>query len=215
VEQLVSLGYVRHVADLFTLRSRQHELEQLERWGEKSTSNLLDAIEKSKSQPFARALFALGIRHVGAGVAKLLTDQFPSMQALQEATEEQLLATHQIGPAIAASVVHFFADKHNRDIVRRLEVAGVTLRGARRPHAGAFAGKTFVLTGTLPGHTREEATVIIESNGGTVSSSVSRNTSYLLAGDDAGSKLAKAKSLKVPVINESEFLRMLKRGAHV
>jgi DNA ligase (NAD+) len=215
VEQLVSLGYVRHVADLFTLRSRQHELEQLERWGEKSTSNLLDAIEKSKSQPFARALFALGIRHVGAGVAKLLTDQFPSMQALQEATEEQLLATHQIGPAIAASVVHFFADKHNRDIVRRLEVAGVTLRGARRPHAGAFAGKTFVLTGTLPGHTREEATAIIESNGGTVSSSVSRNTSYLLAGDDAGSKLAKAKSLKVPVINESEFLRMLKRGAHV
>jgi DNA ligase (NAD+) len=209
VDQLVARGYARHAGDLYTLKRRPKELAALERWGEKSAANLLEAIEKSKKQPFPRVLFALGIRHVGSGVAKILAGAYPSLQALQEASAEELAATHQVGPAIAESVVRFFADAHNREIVRRLAAAGLTLAGPRRAPGGVFTGKTFVLTGTLPTRTREEATALIERNGGTVSASVSKKTSYLLAGEDAGSKLAKARSLGVPVIDESTFLHML------
>jgi len=210
VEQLVSLNLVNTCADLYSLKEKRQKLVDLERWGEKSAQNLLDGIEKSKNQPFHRVLFALGIRHVGAGVAKLLADAFNSIDALAAADEEELQSIGQVGPAIAGSIVHFFADKHNREIVRRLKEAGLTLRSERKKAAGKLAGKTFVLTGTLPSYTRTEAGRLIEERGGTVSSSVSRNTSYVLAGEDAGSKLAKARALGIPILSEKEFNAMLK-----
>ncbi|MEW6509709.1 MAG: NAD-dependent DNA ligase LigA [Bacteroidota bacterium] len=210
VEQLVILGYVRNVADLYSLSNKRKELVALERWGEKSTQNLLDAIEVSKKQPFHKVLFALGIRHVGAGVAKVLSSSFPTIAALQEATEERLRSTEQVGPTIAESIVHFFADRHNREIVRRLKEAGVTMAAERPKKGTALAGKSFVLTGTLARFTREQATALIEERGGKVSSSVSKNTSYVLAGEEAGSKLVKARSLGVQVITEEEFMKMIR-----
>ena len=210
VETLVSLALVKNVADLYTLASKKKTLVALERWGEKSTQNLLDAIEASKRQPYHRVLFGLGIRHVGAGVAKVLAGAFPSIDALGTAGEEELRVTPQVGPAIAGSIVHFFADRHNRDIVARLQKAGLTMTGAAATTGARLAGATFVLTGTLPSFTREEAARLIEENGGTVASSVSAKTTYVLAGAEAGSKLAKARALGVRVIAEPEFLKMIR-----
>jgi len=209
VEQLVSLDLVRSVADLYALSDKKQTLVELERWGEKSTQNLLDGIQASKKQPFPRVLFSLGIRHVGSGVAKLLAEAFPSMERLAEASEDELRETPQIGPRIAESVAHFFADKHNREIIRRLKAAGLSMKAGATRKGRRFAGKTFVLTGTLSSHTREGARRIIEENGGKVSSSVSKATTYVLAGEEAGSKLAKARALKIAVISEAEFTRML------
>lgn len=209
VEQVVGLELVKNYADLYSLKKHRQTLVELDRWGEKSTQNLLDAIDKSRKQPFHRLLFALGIRHVGAGVAQTLAENFSSMTALQSADIEELQNVPAIGPRIAQSIVHFFADKHNREIVRRLKDAGVTMT-ASRPKGGKLTGKTFVLTGTLPTYSREEAKSIIELHGGKVASGVSKNVQYVLAGEDAGSKLAKAKSLKIPVINEDELNRMVR-----
>jgi DNA ligase (NAD+) len=210
VETLVSLELARNVADLYTLDARKKKLVALERWGEKSTQNLLDGIAASRKQPFDRVLFALGIRHVGAGVAKVLAGAYPSIDALAGATEEELHVTPQVGPKIAESIVHFFADRHNREIVRRLKEAGLTMTGAARPKKGKLNGKSFVLTGTLPSYSREEAGRMVEENGGKVVSSVSKNTSYLLAGAEAGSKLSKARALGITVISEDEFMRMIR-----
>jgi DNA ligase (NAD+) len=210
VETLVAMELVRNVADLYTLAGRKKTLVALERWGEKSTQNLLDAISGSRKQPFRRVLFGLGIRHVGTGVAKVLAESFSSIDTLAAATEEELYLTPQVGPKIAESIIHFFADKHNREIVRRLKQAGLSMTGATRPRKGTLAGKTFVLTGALPSYTREEASRLIEENGGKVISSVSKNTSYLLAGEDAGSKLAKARELGIAVISEEEFTRLIR-----
>ncbi len=208
VDQLVQLKMVSNVADLYDLRKHRRKLVDLERWGEKSTQNLLEGIEASKQQPFHRVLFALGIRHVGAGVAQLLAERFGSMDALRKATGEELQSASGIGPTIAESIAHFFAEKHNREIVRRLGVAGVSMK-ARPVEGGKLAGKTFVLTGTLPGYSREEAKQLIEKQGGRVASSVSKGVDYVLVGDDPGSKLAKAKSLGIALISEKEFSSML------
>ncbi len=210
VETLVSLKLVRNVADLYSLAGRKKTLVALERWGEKSTGNLLEAIARSRTQPFRRVLFGLGIRHVGSGVAKVLAESFSSIDTLAEATEEELHLTPQVGPKIAESIVHFFADKHNREIVRRLKEAGLSMTGAARSKEGRLNGKTFVLTGTLSSYTREEAGHLIEENGGKVVSSVSSNTAYLLAGEDAGSKLAKARGLGIAIISEEEFTRLIR-----
>ncbi len=210
VETLVTMNLVKNVADLYTLQAKKKTLVAIERWGEKSTQNLLDGIAGSKRQPFHRVIFALGIRHVGAGVAKVLAESYPSMDALSAATEEELHLTPQVGPKIAESIVHFFADRHNREIVRRLKEAGLMMTGASRAKKATLVGKTFVLTGTLPSYTREEAGRIIEENGGKVVSSVSKNTSYVLAGEDAGSKLTKARSLGITVLSESEFKKMIR-----
>lgn len=208
VEQLVGLGLVRNVADLYSLTHQRARLVGLERWGEKSTQNLLDAIEKSKAQPLHRFLFALGIRHVGAGVARILASRFPSMAALQNATSEELQQVGTIGPRIAESIQLFFREQHNRDIVRRLADAGVGLSGGPAP--GTLSGKTFVLTGTLAHHTREEATRLIEAKGGTVASNVSKATAYVIVGADAGSKLEKARRMGIPTLTENEFLTMIR-----
>ena len=210
VETLVALKLVRNVADLYTLAAKKKTLVALERWGEKSTQNLLEAIEASKRRPYHRVLFGLGIRHVGSGVAKVIAAAFPTIDALGSATEEELTVTPQVGPKIAGSVTHFFADRHNRDIVARLKAAGLTLSAAAPARGGKLAGATFVLTGTLPSYTREEAARLIEENGGHVASAVSAKTSYVLAGADAGSKLAKARSLGVKVIAEADFRKMIR-----
>lgn len=209
IEQLVGLGWVKNCADLYSLHHHRKELIQLDRWGEKSAQNLLDAIEASKSRPFPRVLYALGIRHVGQGVAQLLTEHFPSMDKLQAASEEELQSVSGIGPQIAESVVHFFKEKHNREIVRRLREAGLTLASTPSKRKGPLSGKTFVLTGTLPTLSREEAKRLIEENGGKVLSSVSKNVQYLLAGENAGSKLEKARQLGITTIDEKSFLAMI------
>jgi DNA ligase (NAD+) len=209
VETLVSMKLVANVADLYALGGKKKTLVALERWGEKSTQNLLDAIAGSRKQPFRRVLFGLGIRHVGTGVAKILAESFASIDTLARATEEDLHLIPQVGPKIAESIVHFFADKHNREIVRRLKAAGLSMTGTARVQKGRLSGKTFVLTGTLSSCTREEASRLIEENGGKVVSSVTKNTSFLLAGEDAGSKLARARELGIAVISEEEFTKLI------
>jgi DNA ligase (NAD+) len=209
VEQLVTLGLVRNVADLYQLHAHRKALVALDRWGDKSTANLLEAIEQSKHQPYHRVLFALGIRHVGAGVARTIAGRFTSMTALREATEESLQTVPAIGPAIAQSIVHFFTDRHNREIVRRLERAGVSMEGASAPATGVLTGKTFVLTGTLPTYTRDAARTLIEQQGGTVASGVSKSVHFVVAGEDAGAKLERARALRIPVISEADLLQMI------
>jgi DNA ligase (NAD+) len=211
VEQLVNLGFVRNYADLYDLHKHKAKLLQLERWGEKSVQNLLEAIERSKQKPFARVLFALGIRHVGSGVAQLLVKHFPSLDQLMNARKEELEQIQGIGPRIAESVFEFFRDKHNRAIVERLRKAGVQME-EKLPKAVTSSpvfGKTFVLTGTLSSMTREEAKGKIEALGGRVGSSVSKHTDFLVVGDEPGSKLERAKQLGVATLSEKDFLAML------
>jgi DNA ligase (NAD+) len=209
VNQLVTLGLVQNVADLYSLHRHRATLVGLERWGEKSTENLLAAIDGSRRRPFHRLLFALGIRHVGAGVASLLAEHFPSLELLQSAGAEQLQTVSGLGPRIAASIRLFFGERHNRQLLRRLREAGLTMAAEVRRTGTALAGKTFVLTGTLPTMTREEATALIQQHGGKVVGSVSGNVQFLLAGDDAGSKLAKARALRIPVIGEEDLRTMI------
>lgn len=210
VEQLVGLGLIRNYADIYSLDQHKETLIGLDRWGEKSTANLLAAIEKSKKQPFHRVLFAMGIRHVGAGVAQALATGFPSIDALQSASAEELQSVHAIGPRIARSITHFFGGKHNREMVKKLKNAGVTLASSATKTGGKLAGKVFVLTGTLPTYSREEAKRLIEEHGGKIASGVSRNVHVVLAGEDAGSKLAKAKELGIPIIDEAAFKDMIR-----
>jgi len=207
VEQLVGLGLVRNSAELYTLHRQRERLLELERWGEKSTANLLAAIEASKARPFHRVLFAIGIRHVGAGIARLLAEQFGSMESLMNASGERLQEVPAIGPAIAESVVAFFAEEHNRAIIDALARAGLHMQQDRQP-GGALREKTFVLTGTLPGRSREEARQLIEQHGGRVVGSVSARVDYLVAGEAPGSKLEKARSLGITILSEEELTRM-------
>lgn len=209
VEQLVSLGLVSNVADLYKLHRHRGTLVGLERWGEKSTQNLLDAIAGSTGRPFHRVLFALGIRHVGAGVARVLADRFPAIELLQTARLDDLQSITTVGPRIASSVVHFFSDRHNRHIIQSLARAGVTMKAAQ-PSGGRLRGKTFVLTGTLPTHTREEAKRLIEQNGGTVATGISAKVNYVIVGEDAGAKLEKARKLGLPTLSENDFLSMIR-----
>jgi DNA ligase (NAD+) len=208
VDQLVSKGFVQTYADLYDLHRRRDELSALDRWGKKSTENLLAAIEASKSRPLHRFLFALGIRHVGAGVAQVLAEHFPSIDALASAAEHDLLAVESIGPRIAHSVRHFFGDRENRRLFARLKRAGVTMESARVTRSGPFTGKTFVITGTLPSMTRDKARELILRHGGKVGSSVSKGTDFLLAGDAPGSKLDRARTLNIRIITEEDLLTM-------
>lgn len=205
VDQLVTLGLVKNYADLYSLYKHRETLVNLDRWGDKSAQNLLDGIERSKKQPFHRVLFALGMRHVGAGVAQVLAANFRSIDFLQNASAENLQAVPTVGPRIAESIVRFFADRHNRDVIARLRKAGVNFIGTRPVQGGKLAGKTLVLTGTLSGYTREEAKRLIEQQGGKVASGVSKSIDYLIAGTDAGSKLLKARELGINILTEDEF----------
>ncbi|MCZ7555883.1 MAG: NAD-dependent DNA ligase LigA [Bacteroidia bacterium] len=208
VDVLVRQGLVSTVADLYWLHEHRETLERVERFGKRSVQKLLEGIESSKSRSFERVLYALGIRFVGQGVAALLAGRFPSFDALGSATIEELEATDGVGPRIARSVRSFFEDAEALAVVRKLRDAGVTSHGTARTVRthDFFSGKTFVITGTLIGYTRDEAKALIEGFGGKVTGSVSAKTSFVLAGEAAGSKLDKARALGIRVIDEDEFV---------
>ena len=194
----------------------------LERMGEKSAGNIITSIERSKQTTLARFIFALGIRHVGEATARDLASHFRTLEALEKATPEECLEVPDVGEVIAESITSFFAAPGNRDVIRALQESGVTWPEAKAPaasepadgeSASEVAGKTFVLTGTLPNLSRDEASDRILAAGGRVSGSVSKKTNFVVAGEAAGSKLAKAEKLGVTVIDEAELLRMLGEGA--
>ena len=204
---MVASGLVRDVADLYTLTKEQ--LLTLDRVGDKSADNILNAIETSKEAGLARLLFALGIRHVGVKAAAVLAEHFGSMEALIAADYEAMVALDDIGQKIAESVIAYFSDEDNLRIVKRLDMYGVKMTEEKAERtATTLAGMTFVLTGTLDTLTRNEAGAMIEAVGGKVTSSVSKKTSYVVAGREAGSKLTKAQSLGITVLNEAEFLAL-------
>ncbi|MBQ6712538.1 MAG: NAD-dependent DNA ligase LigA [Selenomonadales bacterium] len=204
---MVASGLVRDVADLYTLT--KEELLTLDRVGEKSADNILKAIETSKEAGLARLLFALGIRHVGVKAAAVLAEHFGSMEALIEADYEAIVALDDIGQKIAESIIAYFSDEDNLRLVKRLDMYGVKMTEEKAERtATTLAGMTFVLTGTLDTLTRSEAGAMIEAVGGKVTSSVSKKTSYVVAGREAGSKLTKAQSLGITVLNEAEFLAL-------
>jgi DNA ligase (NAD+) len=203
VTQLTDRGLVKDVADIYKLTKAN--LLSLERMGDKSAENVLKEIERSKQLPLERVIFGLGIRFVGERTAQFLAEHFGSIDALENATEEELQQVQEVGPRIAKSIVEFFAEPKNRELVEELRAAGVTLKGKKKQRGTKLAGKTFVLTGTLANYSRDEAKKMIEDAGGKVTGSVSKKTDYVVAGEDAGSKLEKAKELGVPVINEDEM----------
>ncbi|HSU25352.1 MAG TPA: NAD-dependent DNA ligase LigA [Pyrinomonadaceae bacterium] len=210
VETLVANGRIKDVADLYTLTIE--EIADLERKAEKSATKLIEQIESSKTRGLQRLLYGIDIRHVGERYAKILANQFRSIDKLAEASVEELDAIHEIGLAVAVSVFEWFRNPLHLDLINRLRAAGVKMEA---DGAGAemiderFAGKTFVLTGKLENYTRDEAARLIEERGGRVSSSVSKNTNYVIAGTDAGSKLTKAENLGVTLLDESQFQTMV------
>ena len=206
---LIEQGLVKDVADLYYLK--KEDLLELERMAEKSVSNLLEAIERTKSRPLARVLAALGIGHVGAEVAELLARHFRTIDALMAATEEDLTAIPGIGPKIAESGVAYFRNETNRQVIEKLRRAGVRLEDEARtePEEQLLDGLRFVVTGRLQDYSRSQIEDKIKELGGAVSGGVSRKTDYLIAGEDAGSKLADAQGLEVKVISEEEFLSMI------
>ena len=211
VDQLVDAGMVKTPADLYALDPAG--LAALERMGEKSAQNVLAALERSKRTTLARFIYALGIRSVGEATARDLARHFGALDPLVAADEEALQEVQDVGPVVAMSIGRFFAEKHNRDVIDALRRHGVRWEeGKARPAApaGRLAGKTFVLTGTLPDMTRDEAAALITSHGGKVAGSVSKKTDYVVAGADAGSKLAKAQTLGIAVLDEDGLSKLLK-----
>jgi len=206
--QLLNAGLVRDPSDLYALR--YEDLAALERMGPKSARNLLGAIEASKKNSLARLVFALGIRHVGERAAKILAERYGSLESLMKAPEEELVTVPEIGPKIASSIAAFFAGRQNLEVIDKLVRAGVNTREERQPAGGRrpLSGKTFVITGTLQGFSRQEAEELVESLGGRVASSVGRNTDYVVVGDRPGSKYDKAVALGIPILDESEFKEM-------
>ena len=206
VNQLAERGMVKNVADLYRLT--KDDLLKLERMGEKSADNVLGEIAASKTLPLERVIYGLGIRFVGERTAQFLAEHFGSLDAIMNASAEQLEEVNEVGPRIAESIVEFLADEHNRKLVGDLRKAGLTFSGKKKEKGTKLAGKTFVLTGTLERHTRDEAKKMIEDAGGRVSGSVSKKTDYVVAGSDAGSKLDKARELGVSVIGEEELEKL-------
>ena len=198
---------IHSIADLYRLKREQ--LLSLERVGEKTADTLLEQIRNSKDRGLARVLLGLGIRFVGERTAQLLAEHFGSIDELRTATADQLMAVNEVGPRVADAIVEFFSNKKNQQLVDDLKKLGLKLTAERRVIGTALAGLTFVLTGTLPTLTRDEAKARIESAGGKVSGSVSKKTNYVVAGEEAGSKLDKARELNVPILDEPAFLKLL------
>jgi DNA ligase (NAD+) len=209
IDQLVDSGRVRTPADLYRLRAG--ELAELERMADKSAQNVVAAIDKSRTTTLARFIYALGIRHVGEATARDLAAHFGALDPILDATREALLEVPDVGPVLAESIREFLDEPHNRSVIAALRQAGVHFpEGApQRATKGALAGKTFVLTGTLPTLTRDEAKALLETAGATVTGSVSKKTDYVVAGADAGGKLAKAQSLGVTVLDEARMRALL------
>ncbi|MBP1682724.1 MAG: NAD-dependent ligase, partial [Ignavibacteriaceae bacterium] len=213
IDLFVEKGFLKNYSDIYNLKNFKDKLVTIERLGEKSISNLLLSIERSKEKPFDKVLFALGIRYVGSGAAKKLAAHFKSLESLIAATEEEIMEVYEIGESISKSVKKFFSDNHNKKIIEELKKAGLkfsfTDTKTRIVGDNFFKGKTFVLTGTLNSFTREEAEEKITNFGGTVTSSVSKKTDYVLAGEKAGSKLDKAKTFDIKILDESEFQKKI------
>ncbi len=207
---LLREGLVKDAADIYYLKDRKEKLLSLERMAEKSVSNILNAIEKSKDTPLARVIFALGIRHIGEETAEILAGEFHSIDKLASASREELMAANTIGPKIADSVLAFFRQEENRSIIRKLKEAGVRLtEEAAGPAELPLSGMEFVITGKLESFSRQEAEEKIKALGGLVGSSVSKKTTYLVVGADPGSKLSKAQELGTKQLSEKEFLKLL------
>ena len=208
VDQLVDKGLVHDVADLYGLSHEQ--LANLERMGDKSANNLREEIENSKKASLPRLIFALGIRFVGERTGQLLADHFASLDKLAKASEAELLEVEEVGPRVAESILEFFREPRNLEVLEKLRQAGLQFDQAKvyKPQ-GNLAGKQFVLTGTLPRYSRDEAKKMIEETGGRVTGTVSKKTDYVVVGADPGSKLAKARSLGVKTIEEDELLKLL------
>jgi DNA ligase (NAD+) len=214
IDQLVDAGLVTSVADIYDLTADQ--LAALERMGAKSAGNIIRNIDRSRSLPLARVISALGIRFVGERTAELLAAHFGSIDRIANASAEELQGAEEVGPKVAESIQSFFREAHNRLLIERLRKAGLTFEQAIEPKKeGLLKGLTFVLTGTLPNLTRDEAKARIEAAGGKVTSSVSARTSYVVAGEEAGSKLDKARALNLKVIGEPELNELLERGPSI
>jgi DNA ligase (NAD+) len=211
VRQLVSENHVTAIADLYSLTSEQ--LQSLDRLGQKSADKIIAAIEKSKKQPWARVLYGLGIRHIGAVNAQNIADNFPNVELLANATPEAIASIYGIGEEIAQSLYAWFQNQENQNLVSRLKEAGLQFVSQKQNQAIAInpriAGKIFVVTGTLPTLKRDDAKDMIKNAGGKVTDSVSKKTHYLVVGEDAGSKLEKARSLGVSCISELELLELI------
>jgi len=204
---LMDKDFIRDAADIYLLKNHRDELVEIERMGEKSVQNLLDAIEASKVNPLNRLIYALGIRMIGQRASQVLVNEFEDIEAMFDADYERLTGISEIGDKMAESIITFFKQEQNIRLIRKLQECGVNTKGSKKEikENEHFKGKTFVLTGGLANFTREQAKEIIESFGGKVSGSVSNKTDYVLAGENAGSKLDKANELNVAVIDEDTF----------
>jgi len=208
VDQLVDKGMVKDVADLYSLKLE--DVAELERMAEKSAQNLLEEIEASKKNSLARLIYALGIQFVGERTGQLLAEHFSSLEELAAAKEEELEQVPEVGPKVAASIVEFFSEPANRQLIKKLAKAGVRPTAEKREvKSDKFAGKSFAFTGGLANRTREEAGGIVQQHGGKVSSSVSKKTDYVVVGTDPGSKYEKAKELGVTILSEGEFEKLV------
>lgn len=213
IDTLLDHGLIKGIADLYGLYEKKEALLGLERMGEKSVNNLLSSIERSKSNDLSKLIFGMGIRHIGLRGAQLAAEHFKSMDRLMDATYEEIQSIHEFGEKMAQSMNAFFSQEQTKHTLKLLMEAGVnmTAHESRRSNTGVFTGKTFVLTGTLPTLSRSDATEIIERLGGKVTGSVSKKTDYVLAGEDAGSKLTKAQELSITVLDEEQFKAMCGR----
>jgi len=213
IDMLLKNGFITGIADIYYLYRHKEKLVEMERLGEKSVNNLLLSIEASKNNDLSRLIFGLGIRHIGLRAAQQLEEHFASIDDIARATEEEIREIEEFGEKMAKSLVLFFSQPHNLETIEKLKNAGVNTVSRRGENGSSdlrFQGKTFVLTGTLPSYTRKEATEIIEKFGGKVAGSVSRKTDFVLAGEEAGSKLDKAKELGITIIDEEQFKEMIK-----
>ncbi len=213
VKMLLNLGLLQSVADIYYLHQKKEEMINLERMGKKSVENLLASIERSKSNDIDRLIYGFGIRYIGVRAARLLSEKFASIDELMDATIEDIQSIEDFGMKMAQSVFMFFRQERNRSIIEKLRIAGVNLKSKKAEKKqlsdNRFAGKVFVLTGTLKGFTRSEAASIIESFGGIVRENVSKKTDYVIAGEEAGSKLDKARSFGIKIIDEEAFMKMI------
>ena len=216
IDLFVNKGFLKTYGDIYKLKNRKDELISIDRLGEKSVSNLLNSIEKSKDKPFDKVLFALGIRYVGSGAAKKLATHFEALDSLMDASEEEITKVYEIGESISKSVKKFFNDSHNKKILGELKKVGLKFSFVNAKSTfvreNFFKGKNFVLTGTLSAFTRQDAEEIITGFGGNVSSSLTKKTDYVLAGEKAGSKLDKAKDLGIKILDEIEFQEKIKES---
>ena len=210
IEQLFALGFIKDIGDIYLLENYQSELLSIDRFGIKKVENLLNSINKSKENSLDKFIFGLGIRHVGAKASKNLTKYYDSIDSLKNAKIEDLITIDDIGDVMAESIVNYFSNPKNIALIEKLKGLGVNPIVVQTSSSNKFQGLTFVLTGTLPTLTRDEASKMIEDEGGKTSSSVSKKTSYVLAGVEAGSKLKKAQDLGVTIIDEEAFIKMLK-----